>query len=247
MFLTIFQLLFGICCVQVWWGFCLLGFQTMINSMRGTKSSGNFILCNCILNLSLLFQIQSSEEPPGPDWLCSCLREPPRRRSLYSPPGSCPHNVSNPLSHPHINNPTQTLYPGTRPLKKNQHCSYPPHTCTVQKNVWYDLCFIILVINLFLEQWIMNVRFFVRVVSLRKVNVFLLSCRFFRTLWCVNNFWKEEMKINKWICFVDLNCFYFFYPLREKIVLIIFLNKFLYPNVLCNYQVLHFTFSKSVF
>ncbi|XP_035214206.1 latrophilin Cirl-like isoform X5 [Stegodyphus dumicola] len=56
-------------------------------------------------------KVQSSEEPPGPDWLCSCLREPPRRRSLYSPPGSCPHNVSNPLSHPHITNPTQTLYP----------------------------------------------------------------------------------------------------------------------------------------
>ncbi|XP_055935855.1 latrophilin Cirl-like isoform X3 [Argiope bruennichi] len=37
-------------------------------------------------------KVQSSDEPPGPDWLCSCLREPPRRRSLYSPPGSCPHN-----------------------------------------------------------------------------------------------------------------------------------------------------------
>ncbi|GIY73787.1 hypothetical protein CDAR_321682 [Caerostris darwini] len=56
-------------------------------------------------------KVQSSDEPPGPDWLCSCLREPPRRRSLYSPPGSCPHNVSNPLSNPHINNPSQTLYP----------------------------------------------------------------------------------------------------------------------------------------
>ncbi|GFS33273.1 adhesion G protein-coupled receptor L1, partial [Nephila pilipes] len=56
-------------------------------------------------------KVQNSDEPPGPDWLCSCLREPPRRRSLYSPPGSCPHNVSNPLSNPHINNPSQTLYP----------------------------------------------------------------------------------------------------------------------------------------
>ncbi|XP_042895739.1 latrophilin Cirl isoform X3 [Parasteatoda tepidariorum] len=37
-------------------------------------------------------KVQSTDEPPGPDWLCSCLKEPPRRRSLYSPPGSCPHN-----------------------------------------------------------------------------------------------------------------------------------------------------------
>ncbi|XP_054719040.1 adhesion G protein-coupled receptor L1-like isoform X2 [Uloborus diversus] len=59
-------------------------------------------------------KVQSTEEPPGPDWLCSCLRDPPRRRSLYSPPNSCHHNVSNPLSHPHINNPTQTLYPDHR-------------------------------------------------------------------------------------------------------------------------------------
>ncbi|KAG8192083.1 hypothetical protein JTE90_005381 [Oedothorax gibbosus] len=47
---------------------------------------------------------QNTDEPPGRDWLCSCLRDPPRRRSLYSPPGSCPHNVSNPMSNPHINN-----------------------------------------------------------------------------------------------------------------------------------------------
>lgn len=83
-------------------------------------------------------KIQSTEEPPGPDWLCSCLREPPRRRSLYSPPGSCPHNVSNPLSHPHINNPTQTLYPvsaNEMEFPGSRRSPYPS-VCHARSSLW---------------------------------------------------------------------------------------------------------------